>query len=264
MTEINSEVVKEYGLKAGAAVVGIAASKDFIMSLDGFKPSDHLEGCLSVIVFGAPFPQEALKSNAEYTLARKEVIEKTNGIAKEVAKQIKSDGYKAKDISGCGGKFIDGKNYGHISLKHAAELAGLGIIGRNYLLTNDRYGNLLWFTAVLTDADLVPDEKAQYRICDNCNICVEACPSGALGDHASFGNKKCDNVCFKMVDKKWEMSCFLCRTMCPYCFGKETETLSKKEMYAMLLKEYEECKDEGRECYLEELIEELRKDLESG
>jgi hypothetical protein len=45
---------------------------------------------------------------------------------------------------------------------------------------------------------------------------------------------------------------------------KEIELLSKREMYALLLKEYEECKDEGRECYLEELIEELRKDLESA
>jgi len=42
------------------------------------------------------------------------------------------------------------------------------------------------------------------------------------------------------------------------------ETLSKREMYAMLLKEYAECRDEGRECYLEELIEELRKELESS
>jgi hypothetical protein len=45
---------------------------------------------------------------------------------------------------------------------------------------------------------------------------------------------------------------------------KEEQILSKREMYALLLKEYEECKDEGRECYLEELIEELRKDLESS
>jgi hypothetical protein len=38
---------------------------------------------------------------------------------------------------------------------------------------------------------------------------------------------------------------------------------SKREMYAILLKEYEECADEGRECYLKEILEELRKDLES-
>jgi hypothetical protein len=45
---------------------------------------------------------------------------------------------------------------------------------------------------------------------------------------------------------------------------EENKILSKREMYALLLKEYEECRDEGRECYLEELIEELRKDLESA
>ncbi|MDR3074605.1 MAG: hypothetical protein LBU30_01030 [Candidatus Methanoplasma sp.] len=44
---------------------------------------------------------------------------------------------------------------------------------------------------------------------------------------------------------------------------EKTETFSKREMYAMLLKEYAECRDEGRESYLEELMEELRKDIES-
>lgn len=44
---------------------------------------------------------------------------------------------------------------------------------------------------------------------------------------------------------------------------KDRTVLTKKEMYAILLKEYEECQDEGREMYLEELMEELRKDIES-
>ena len=39
--------------------------------------------------------------------------------------------------------------------------------------------------------------------------------------------------------------------------------LSKREMYAILLKEFEEFKDEGRDVYLEELLENLRKELDS-
>ena len=39
---LNSETVKEYGLNAGANVVGIAASKDFGLAPEGFKPSDSL------------------------------------------------------------------------------------------------------------------------------------------------------------------------------------------------------------------------------
>ncbi|MCL1972113.1 MAG: epoxyqueuosine reductase [Endomicrobia bacterium] len=217
---INSETVKEYGLNAGASVVGIAASKDFGLAQDGFRPCDNLEGCLSVIVFGAPFPQEALTMNAvEYTEIRNAMLTKMTGIAKEVEKLIKADGYKAKAISASGGKYIEGKHYGHISLKHAAELAGLGIIGRNYLLTNNKYGNLLWFSAVLTDAELVPDKKAQYKICDNCNKCVKTCPSGALDNSVLFKNKECSKF-YKIVNRKLEIQCFLCRKVCPYRFGK--------------------------------------------
>ena len=180
---INSSIVKKYGIDAGASVVGIASSKDFNSAPDGFKPSDKLKGCLSVIVLGVPFPEEALSKNSiEYTDIRNAMADKTDTIAKKVAKQIKDNGYKAKAIGGTGGKQTKSRFYGHISLKHAAELAGLGIINRNYLLTNHQYGNLLWFSAVLTDADILPDKKSKQIFCDKCNKCVKVCPSGALND----------------------------------------------------------------------------------
>jgi len=220
-TEIDSLTVKKYGTDAGASVVGIAASKDFTFAPDGFKPSDLLEGCLSVIVLGAPFSKEVLKSTVEYTQSRNAMLTKMTEIAKVVEKRIKADGYKAKAISGSGGKTIEGNHFGHISLKHAAELAGIGIIGRNYLITNQKYGNLLWLSAVLTDADLIPDKKAQYRICDNCNKCVQICPSKALDNPSSFGKKGCAKF-YRIENRKLHIRCFLCRTVCPYCFGIKT------------------------------------------
>ena len=221
--ELNHEKVKEYGINAGASVVGIAASGDFGLAPEGFKPSDNLEDCRSVIVLGASFPREVLNNTVDYTASRNAMLTKMTDMAKEVAKRIKADGYQVKAISASGGKTIDGKLYGHISLKHAAELAGLGLINRNYLLTNPQYGNLLWLSAVLTDADLIPDKKAQYKICDNCNKCVETCPSEALDDPALFGKKECSKF-FTLVNKKFEIKCFLCRTVCPYCFGKITKS----------------------------------------
>jgi len=216
--ELTSKEVKEYGLNAGANIVGIASAKDFGSAPEGFKPSDNLEGCLSVIVLGATFPHEVLNSTVEYTASRNAMLTKMTDMAKDVEKRIKAAGYKSKAISATGGKTIDGKLYGHISMKHAAELAGLGIIGRNYLLINSEYGTLLWFSAVLTEADLTPDKKAQYNICDNCNICVDACPSGALDDPSNFGKKECAKF-FRIVNKKLEIQCFSCRKVCPYCFG---------------------------------------------
>ncbi|MDR1955187.1 MAG: 4Fe-4S binding protein [Candidatus Methanoplasma sp.] len=205
--EINSEMVKELGIEAGAAVVGIASSKDFGSAPGGKRPSDVLESCLSVVVLGIPFRQDALlKNSVEYTEIRNEALRRMNDIAKEVTKQIKSKGYDAVTIVSVSEK---------ISLKHAAELAGLGVIGRNYLLTNPEYGNLLWFSAVLTNADLTPDERARYTVCNNCNICVEMCPTKALDDPVSFGRKECSSN-FKMVGGKLDIRCFLCRKVCPY------------------------------------------------
>lgn len=229
-TEINSATIKEYGIDAGASVVGIADSKDFNLAPDGFKPADALKGCLSVIVFGSPFPQEAiLEDSVEYIDIRKMMNEKMNNIAKNVEKQIKNEGYKARAINGMGGKYVDGEQYGLISLKHAAELAGLGIITRNYLLTNQEYGNLLWFSAVLTDISLIPDKKAQYIVCDNCNKCVEMCPSNTLDNPASFEKKECSGTMLKMVNRKWKIECFLCREVCPNRFGENDATACGKD-----------------------------------
>ena len=175
-----------------------------------------------MIVLGTPFSREALLGTpTEYTDVRNATYKKMDGIAKDVAKHIKSKGYRTKAIGGIGGKWIDGFTHGAISLKHAAELAGLGTIGKNYLLISPEYGTLLWFSAVLTDAPLESDKKLEYDVCSDCDICVEACPSGALNDLPEFKKKACASTCFKMVNKKWELHCHLCRKICPHRFGKK-------------------------------------------
>ncbi len=219
-TAISSHIVKVYGKEAGADIVGSAAAKGCDCGARGFKRDEKLEGCLSVIVLGTPFPRESLEvSKSAYTDIRNAMVTKMTDAAKKVTKRIKALGYQAKSISSLGGEYIDGKFYGHISLKHAAELAGLGIIGRNYLLTSPQYGNLLWFSAVLTDAELTPDKREPYNICANCNKCVEACPSGALNDPASFAGKDCGKTCWKTVNNRRELDCYLCRLVCPYRLG---------------------------------------------
>ena len=217
---INSETIKKWGIDEGATVVGIASSKDFKDAPKGFKPEDALKECLSVVVLGLKFPKEAITNDSiEYIDARKKTNDKINEIAKIVSKQIKKEGYKVKVINGMGGKFIEGKQFGQISLKHAAELAGLGIITKNYLLTNPEYGNLLWFSAILTDLKLNPDGKLQDDFCKDCNKCVETCPSNSLEDIDLFKKKECAAEMMKMENKKWKIKCFACREVCPIRFG---------------------------------------------
>jgi epoxyqueuosine reductase QueG len=133
--KLSSEVVKELGLNVGASVVGIAASKDFGLAPDGFRPTDVLPECLSVIVLGATFSPGVLKDIAEYTASRNAMLTAMTNMAKEVAKRVKVYGCKTKVISSVGGKWVDvggrKEHFGCISLKHAAEIAGLGVIGKN-------------------------------------------------------------------------------------------------------------------------------------
>lgn len=78
-------------------------------------------------------------STIEYTVIRNGMVEKMGKAAKEVAARIKQKGYRTKVIDRLGGKRVDGRFYGHISLKHGTALAGLGSTTRNYLLTSPRY-----------------------------------------------------------------------------------------------------------------------------
>lgn len=224
--EINNTIVKELGKQSGADVTGIASAISFEKAAPGFGSIDKLKSCRSVIVVGCPFPEESIfKPTPEYTDIRNHTVKKVNEIAAIMAKSIRKMGYDTKVIGGLGGKWDDGRFRGHISLKHAAELAGLGKITRNYLLTHPEYGNMLWFAAVLTSASIEPDQRVEYDICNGCNRCVEICPSGALNDPNIFGQKECYRTCYKTVKGKLDLKCFECRKVCPHRFGIDVKEI---------------------------------------
>ena len=61
------------------------------------------------------------------------------------------------------------------------DLAGLGKIGRNTLLINKDYGNMIWLGAVLTSLTLDGDPIVSYQACvPDCSLCIDKCPQNAL------------------------------------------------------------------------------------
>ncbi|MBS3899162.1 MAG: epoxyqueuosine reductase [Dethiobacter sp.] len=77
-----------------------------------------------------------------------------------------------------------------VSLRHAAQAAGLGTFGRHNLVIHPRFDSRVIFAGVLTDLDLASDPPAKER-CTSCNICVEYCPGNALADEGKTHLMRC-------------------------------------------------------------------------
>lgn len=71
--------------------------------------------------------------------------------------------------------------------KSWAVRAGLGSVGRNTLLINERLGSNFNIGILLLDVDLPPDAPFERDLCPpHCRACLDACPTGAL--HSSLGD----------------------------------------------------------------------------
>jgi epoxyqueuosine reductase len=67
-----------------------------------------------------------------------------------------------------------------VPLKTAAVKCGLGCQGKNTLLINADFGPRIRIIAVLTNAKLDADKPFVKDLCENCEKCVDACPTKAL------------------------------------------------------------------------------------
>lgn len=57
---------------------------------------------------------------------------------------------------------------------------GLGRQGKNTLLVTEQVGPRVALACIVTSASLESENSAVRNFCDNCDLCVKACPTGAL------------------------------------------------------------------------------------
>jgi len=95
-----------------------------------------------------------------------------------VTSAIQDFGYQAMPIPTS--QLVDWKNQkGHLSHKHMASAAGLGWIGRNNLLVNEKFGSRIRLVTILTDFPLVVSSPS-IKDCGACLDCLSVCPTGAI------------------------------------------------------------------------------------
>lgn len=219
---MKKEFVKKTAYQLGADVCGIADLGRFNEAPKGFNPINILPETKSVIVFGKQFLKSVFraKSNVPYTLIRNQLIEELDDISVGLSREIEGEGFAAVPIpSSEPYEYWDPRKThgrGILSLKHSAQLAGLGYIGKNTLLINPKFGNRLWLGAVITDMDLEPDEYKKDYCPKSCSICIDSCPQSALNE-ITIDQEKCREVSYTSTEGGGlVITCFLCRKECPH------------------------------------------------
>lgn len=222
--------IRDYVLSMGADVCGFANIDRFADSPKGFHPKDIFPECESVIVFGIALPKGLTKVDPRliYGHFNGSVYPHLDWISFQTAREIERQygGYVVPIPSDDPYEYwnqdkMEGR--GLISMKHAAVLAGIGTMGKNTLLLNEKFGNMLALGAILTDLELESDPPAENICVDGCTLCLQSCPSKAL-DGSSANQMKCRTNTYGTNARGFDVvNCNKCRTVCPMRFGKKMQ-----------------------------------------
>lgn len=186
---INSNEIKKILYDLGADLCGVAPIERFKNAPDGFHPKDVFSECKSVVVFAKRTPSASMLSGNRvvYTHVTTSTFMELDRICLNACCHLDKlnvgavmipadDPYEYWDKEKKHGRAI-------LSLKHAGELAGIGVIGKNTLLVNKDLGNMMYLGALLIDKEVEYNPIITEKYCyDKCKICIENCPKKALNN----------------------------------------------------------------------------------
>jgi len=222
---VSSIEVKQILYNLGADLCGVASIDRFNDAPEGFHPCDVLPQCKSVVVIAKAFPAGTIlcKTPVPYTITRNMLSDMLDKLSVQFCIEMERHCIVAIPTGTISHVQYDVRTdrfRSIVSAKHCAVLAGLGRIGKNSLVITPEYGNMVWLSAILIDAQLEPDKLLTGDPCPvDCSLCIDNCPVGALGN-PEINQKACLSHAFHF-DKVGELTiqCHKCRTTCPNCLG---------------------------------------------
>lgn len=167
--------------------------------------SDSRRGWISRYAWGSKDYHDALMPRLE------KVEEAIRGLAAQNGQEVQTR------------RYVD---TGPILERVYAKYAGIGWIGKNTCIINQRKGSWLFLGVILTSLELAPDLQAPDR-CGSCTRCLEACPTQALVAPGKLDASLC--IAYLTIEKRGSIpeelrskmghhifGCDVCQDVCPW------------------------------------------------
>jgi len=203
--------------------------KDIMKRID---PKLTLPSCKSIIVIGISYNVDYQQEAKELPTSENHLVTPPKGylsraswgidyhlVLREKMQELILEIQKVKDFNYR--YFVD---TGPLVERELAKRAGIGYYGKNCSIINDEYGSFIFIGYILTDLDLDYSEGIKNK-CGDCNLCIEACPTGALEGAYKFNPKKCisyltqtkENIPLELRKKMGSKiyGCDTCQLVCP-------------------------------------------------
>ena len=218
-----SEELKQLLLGQGAALVGFGDISELV------KDKDHdMKYGVSVVVSMTPSIVKSIENGPteEYYLEYKRLNSLLDQLVINGATFLQNKGFKALAQTTTSVKEFG--NYRTVlPHKSFATRAGIGWIGKCALLVTEEYGSAIRLSSILTNAPLKVSEQINCAKCNDCMLCVNACPAGAASgdewnvtkDRDEFFNPLLCRTEARLLAAKIGIKatiCGKCIEVCPY------------------------------------------------
>jgi epoxyqueuosine reductase len=180
------------------------------------NPYIHMESGKTIISIAFPYLfnknfQQAV-GFSKYTQGRDYHL-----VVSEYLKKICS--FIEKELGGEAVYFVDSNP---LPERYIASLCGIGFIGKNNMIITKKYGSYVFLGEIITDIYIEKDNPLECK-CDCCNLCQNACPTGAIKEENN------SNICLSYISQKKEIheqwfdklqgrifGCDTCQKVCPF------------------------------------------------
>lgn len=242
METMTSKEIKELAYRLGADLCGIASMDRFGGAPKGYGPQDLMPSCKSAIVLGRSYPagfMNCTDPTVPYTVIRNVLSNMLDIMSIDFIAELEKKGIVAITTGAIDPTNFDvdtGRMRQVVSAKHCAHAAGLGVFGKNSLLINEEYGNMIWLVVVLTEIELAADPIVEKDYCGDCTLCIDVCPALATGQTSETGEPMIDQFACNAYafgtpnGGDWRVMCLRCRAVCPHALGTKNKSIERTPM----------------------------------